>query len=171
MAVVVSPKWKPNSQVCQAYCDGVVQQVSHHCTAPSSSVDGRSRCEYHASAVGYLVDIAAFWSISEDFCARWSRDLPRFSFSCREQVLIVVCLVNVETVNAKLFKVITSSLRGTISADGFPIPFGSLQRLDCEAFRTARLEFFQTFFDFYLLLQESFLSFCRNGIRSNWLCR
>ena len=78
-----------------------------------------------------------------------------------------MCLVNVETVNAELFKSDYIILTGAVHQflqTGFQALFGSLQRLDCKAFRTARFEFFKTFFDFRnLLLQKSLLSFLRYG--------
>ena len=78
-----------------------------------------------------------------------------------------MCFVNVETVNAELFKsdyiILTGAVHQLLQT-GFQALFGSLQRLDCKAFRTARFEFFKTFFDFRnLLLQKSLLSFLRYG--------
>ena len=76
-------------------------------------------------------------------------------------------LVNVETVYAELLKGDYIILAGAVHQflqTGFQALFGSLQRLDCKAFRTARFEFFKTFFDFRnLLLQKSLLSFLRYG--------
>ena len=63
-------------------------------------------------------------------------------FRVEEQILKTVCLVNIETVNAELFKSDYIVLTGAVlqlAESCFQALFCSLQRLDCEAFRTACL--------------------------------
>ena len=75
-----------------------------------------------------------------------------------------MCFVNVETVNAELFKsdyIVLACAVHQLLQTGFQALFGSLQRLDREAFRTARFEFFKTFFDFRKF-QLSFMNMAAN---------
>ena len=149
--------------------DCVVLQVSHHRVKLRHRVaDGRSRCEDNASAVGHLVDIAAFQEhIRGLLCigGRKSCDIPHFRVE--EQILKTVCLVNIEAVNAELFKgdnIVLACAVLQFAQSRLQALFGSLQGLDCEAFCTACFEFLQTFFDFgNLLLQKPFLSLLRYG--------
>ena len=58
----LSKSGSPTIEVCQAFiADSVMLQVTHHRVQLRHGVaDGRSRCEYNASAVGQFVDVAAF---------------------------------------------------------------------------------------------------------------
>ena len=76
-------------------------------------------------------------------------------------------LVHIEAVNAKLLKGNHIVFAGAVLQffePGFQSLFGSLQRLDGKAFRTACFQFLKTFFDFHdLLLQKPLLPFLRYG--------
>ena len=58
----LSKSGSPTIEVCQAFiADSVMLQVTHHRVQLCHGIaDGRSRCEYNASAVGQFVDVAAF---------------------------------------------------------------------------------------------------------------
>ena len=158
----------PAVKVRQALvADSVVLQVSHHRVKLRHGVADRCpRCEYNASAVSQLVDVAALQEHIGGLLCIGSRKPCHIShFRVEEQVLKTVCFVHIETVNAELFKGDNIVLAGVVlqfAESCFQAFFRPLQRLDCEAFRTARFEFLQTFLDFRnLFLQKSLLPFLR----------
>ena len=84
----------------------VVLQVSHHRVQLGHGIaDGGSRCKYNATAIGYFIDVAAFQEHIRRLlriAGRKPRHIPHFCVE--EQILKTVCLVNIEAVNAELFK-------------------------------------------------------------------
>jgi len=96
--------------------DGVVLKVSHHRVKLRHRIaDGCARCEYHASVVGYLVDITALKQhIRGLLCIGGRKTCHVSHLRVEEQILVIVCLVHIQTVNAELFKGDYIILAGTV---------------------------------------------------------
>ena len=88
------------------FLQGIMLEIAHHGVQLGHTIADRRTCsEYHAFAAGDLIEITALHEhIRRFLCIGGGKSGNIPHFCVEKQVLVIVCLIYIQSVNAQLLK-------------------------------------------------------------------